>query len=238
MHRDPGHTWAVGAIANEHVLAHGGRWVPLNYRAQHQPWQPGDVVHDHAFTGAGWVPLPPGWRADPTGRHQFRWWTGRSWGSRVQTHGLQLDDPLAAAAPPQVPVFVPPHQMGTAWSPVSALLAIVDARNTMAWVLYGGFWLVVAIYSASTAAIEDDPRHLLLTATASLNILLFRLTGRTRSELNRRAARAVRRNLPYLVCGAIAAGGVWLGLHFDDPDLMLVFLSVALIALVFAWAFN
>jgi hypothetical protein len=50
---DSGRTWAVGAIANGYLLAQDGRWVSLNVRAHRAgSWQPGDVVNDHAFTGA------------------------------------------------------------------------------------------------------------------------------------------------------------------------------------------
>lgn len=202
------------------------------------PWQPGDVVNGHAFTGVGWVPLPWGWRNDPTGRHQFRWWTGTTWSSRVQTNGIQFDDPWmpATAATSVTPSLHPQATRGRVSVPEP--IGFFDVIDTIGWVLYGGFWLTVAIFSAAIAARENEPRYLLLTSTASLNILLFKLTGRTRSELNRRAGRAVKRNISYLVGGAIAAGSVWLGLHFDDQNLMIVFLFIAFVALVCAWAFS
>lgn len=239
MHGDSARNWAVGDIANGHVLAQGGQWVRLNQQTNHVgPWQPGDVVNEHAFTGAYWVPLPSGWWADPTGRHQFRWWTGSSWGSQVQTQGLQFDDPLLSV-PPLPPVTMSFHtQPAPVPAPARASLGLIDVVDKIAWCLYGGFWLVVAVFSAATAAQENEPRYLLLTSTASLNILLYKLTGRTRSELNKRARRAVKKKIPYLLCGAIAGGGVWLGLRFDDPNLILAFLFVALIVLLFAWAFS
>lgn len=32
--------------------------------------------------------LPPSWAPDPSGRHQYRWWDGRSWTSSVLTRGV------------------------------------------------------------------------------------------------------------------------------------------------------
>jgi Protein of unknown function (DUF2510) len=42
--------------------------------------------------GAGQA--PPGWNADPTGRHQHRWWDGQRWTSAVADQGVTADDPL------------------------------------------------------------------------------------------------------------------------------------------------
>ena len=85
------------------------------------------------------------------------------------------------------------HRRGRVLLPVRGSLRFVDALDTIAWVLYGGFWLVVAIFSATMAASENEPRYLLLTSTASLNIFLYKVTGQTRSDLNRRAAAQPRR---------------------------------------------
>jgi len=35
-----------------------------------------------------------GWRPDPTGRHEYRYWTGSSWSKRVSDKGTQSSDPL------------------------------------------------------------------------------------------------------------------------------------------------
>ena len=32
--------------------------------------------------------LPPGWHADPTGRHDYRWWDGAAWTSHVSDGGI------------------------------------------------------------------------------------------------------------------------------------------------------
>jgi hypothetical protein len=44
---------------------------------------------------------PEGWYPDPTGRHQLRWWTGRTWAAAVVDDGVQQFDPdfLTPGAP-------------------------------------------------------------------------------------------------------------------------------------------
>ena len=34
------------------------------------------------------------WAADPTGRHQYRWWDGATWTTNVATNGVVGQDPL------------------------------------------------------------------------------------------------------------------------------------------------
>lgn len=38
------------------------------------------------------------WYADPSGRHQYRYWDGASWTTHVADNGLQSDDPLTPSA--------------------------------------------------------------------------------------------------------------------------------------------
>jgi len=39
--------------------------------------------------------LPPAcWAADPTGRHQYRWWDGATWTTNVHDNGINGQDPL------------------------------------------------------------------------------------------------------------------------------------------------
>jgi hypothetical protein len=35
---------------------------------------------------------PPGWRADPTRRFEWRWWTGTAWSGHVASNGVQKVD--------------------------------------------------------------------------------------------------------------------------------------------------
>lgn len=39
---------------------------------------------------------PPGWHADPSGRHQFRYWDGSDWTEHVLDSGVAAEDPLPA----------------------------------------------------------------------------------------------------------------------------------------------
>ena len=47
----------------------------------------------------------PSWQADPSGRHELRWWDGQRWTDHVNDHGLTSADPLQPYTPPAV---VPP----------------------------------------------------------------------------------------------------------------------------------
>jgi len=40
--------------------------------------------------------VPSGWKADPTGRHQFRFWDGFKWTENVADSGVQATDPVSA----------------------------------------------------------------------------------------------------------------------------------------------
>jgi hypothetical protein len=45
----------------------------------------------------GAVPAPiaePGWKSDPRGRHEYRWWDGTTWTTLVADHGVTGNDPL------------------------------------------------------------------------------------------------------------------------------------------------
>ncbi len=40
--------------------------------------------------------VPPGWKADPTGRHQFRYWAGTQWTENVADNGEQSRDAVTS----------------------------------------------------------------------------------------------------------------------------------------------
>jgi hypothetical protein len=64
-------------------------------------WIPGSLYGDS--------PTPPplfGWYADPTGRHEERYWDGRHWSDRVADNSIRSDDPLS---PDNDPDSAPPH---------------------------------------------------------------------------------------------------------------------------------
>lgn len=224
---------AVGAIENGHVLtAHDG-WVRLNPHAPHAgPWRSGDVVGGHAFTGDQWVAMPSAWLPDPTGRHEFRWWTGQFWSQHALTNGRHSDDPMTS--PVSSPAKSPPVR------PLELLRSARDfwsSIRTVATVLYCGSWFLVALYSVSVAASEGNPRYLILTATASGNVFAYKL-NMTYSELKRQLTKEFKAKILFVAAGAVLAGGVWLSLHFDDPGVLGVTAAMVLIVLIFAWAFD
>ncbi|HTW18733.1 MAG TPA: DUF2510 domain-containing protein [Mycobacteriales bacterium] len=46
----------------------------------------------------GITPAAPAaqWAADPSGRHQYRWWDGSAWTEHVVTNGVSSQDPVSA----------------------------------------------------------------------------------------------------------------------------------------------
>lgn len=67
------------------------------------------------------------------------------------------------------------------------------------------------------------------------NYLIIWLTGKTKGELAMIVLRAINRWRYYVFSGALAAGGVALSVHFDDPDLLLVTVGVTMFTLTCAW---
>ena len=70
---------------------------------------------------------PPGWYADPSGRHEYRYWGGTGWTANVADGGVATTD-LSGFAPPTP---TPPHPAGP--SPVTA--AAAARRGRRRWVL-------------------------------------------------------------------------------------------------------
>lgn len=46
-------------------------------------------------TGSTTMSVPSGWKADPTGRHEFRYWDGEHWTENVADAGLQERDAVS-----------------------------------------------------------------------------------------------------------------------------------------------
>ena len=67
--------------------AHGGAGTPAARPAPAAPPPPPPPPVPPATGGS-----PPAWHPDPSGRFQYRWWTGAEWTSFVATHGqVQVD---------------------------------------------------------------------------------------------------------------------------------------------------
>lgn len=104
----------VGAVASgAPILPMGGApygapggYPPAQVPGGYPPGQP--VPGQPAPYGAPPVPGPPpaapapapapaseaGWKPDPKGAHQFRWWDGGAWTAQVADDGVTTDDPL------------------------------------------------------------------------------------------------------------------------------------------------
>lgn len=116
------------------------------------------------------------------------------------------------------------------WEAVNTFGKVADRLAFSGWVL---FWLSVAVWSAWTSYHDDEPRLLWLTATASANVFSYKLTGTSWREFKKRLTK-----LPYVICGVVAALGVWLSLRFDDPEVLKVTMIVVLIGLLVSWAIS
>lgn len=44
--------------------------------------------------------VPAGWFADPSGRHELRYWDGGIWTAHVSDHGAQSQDPISESSVP------------------------------------------------------------------------------------------------------------------------------------------
>jgi hypothetical protein len=81
---------------------------------------------------------PAGWLADPTGRHQHRYWDGTNWTDDVADRGATSVDPFSPAppaqsAPPPTAAAPPPAQAAppsTAAAPAPLRQAPVSAPRT------------------------------------------------------------------------------------------------------------
>lgn len=122
------------------------------------------------------------------------------------------------------------HKPTGFWDAVVTMGTVVDRLAFSGWIL---FWLAVAGWSAWIAYETNEPRVLWLTATASANVFSYKLTGTSWRELKKRLAK-----LPYVICGVVAAGGVWLSLHFNDPDVLKVTMIVVLFGLMVSYAIS
>jgi uncharacterized RDD family membrane protein YckC len=58
---------------------------------------------------------PPRWAADPTGRHQYRYWDGAAWTDQVSDNGAVSVDPPVANPTPTVPTEPATPPPATSW---------------------------------------------------------------------------------------------------------------------------
>jgi hypothetical protein len=78
-----------------YTTSQAGKTPGLPAQVGPEGWIPGSLY--------GNSPTPPplfGWYADPTGRHEERYWDGRHWSDRVADNSVRSDDPLYPDADP------------------------------------------------------------------------------------------------------------------------------------------
>jgi Protein of unknown function (DUF2510) len=92
--------WLAGLQAGPGETSPSGRspWrAPLGLP---QRWPTPTVAEPHVTLGespsAAQVNGPPGWRPDPTGRFEVRWWNGTTWTPHVMNGGYRITDPFTA----------------------------------------------------------------------------------------------------------------------------------------------
>ena len=98
---------------------------------------------------------PPGWRPDPTGRHEQRYWDGTRWTEHVSDDGQAALDPAAAAASPAEPIADTAVAPAPARHPlIAGLLSIiapgaghlyVGRRPQLGYVLLAAFVAAVVV---------------------------------------------------------------------------------------------
>lgn len=151
------------------------------------------------------------------------------WSEHARSNGHRFHDPLTVAAhPPQVAPMV------LSLKPRLGFWDVATKVSILGWVIV---WFAIAVGSAALAWQDHNPKWLWLTSTASANVFAYKLTGKSWREVQK-AFRAIAKPIPYVVFGAVAAGGVWLSLHFDEPDILTVTLFVALVGLLVSWVFT
>jgi hypothetical protein len=83
----------------------------------------------------------PGWQADPTGRHDHRYWDGSSWTDHVSDAGLASTDPYAPVAdagtgddaPVDVAPDTAPEAETPAWADPTTTLPAASTDPTATW---------------------------------------------------------------------------------------------------------
>jgi hypothetical protein len=124
------------------------------------------------------VAQPANWYADPTGRHQHRYWNGTEWTDQVADSGVTATDP--PLMPTAGPVLMPePGAPPAAWKPTPAGPR-PKAGRTFSWLAaVGGLVLAVGSFlNAFTLLGEDysyisDGRDGQLTLPAGIAVVVL-----------------------------------------------------------------
>jgi hypothetical protein len=94
-----GESQEVTKELRDELAALDARSAPVAPRAVNAasgpPAHPVDAVHQGAGAPGSASLAPPAWAADPTGRHQLRYWDGKAWTDHVADNGQESRDPTA-----------------------------------------------------------------------------------------------------------------------------------------------
>jgi Protein of unknown function (DUF2510) len=88
----------IGAASSPVSSARSGQQVHQQPITVHQGRRPptSSTTVDVEATKATINAAPAGWKSDPTGRYQFRYWDGGRWTDSVARSGIQSKDPVSA----------------------------------------------------------------------------------------------------------------------------------------------
>jgi hypothetical protein len=87
----------VGGVRTQQAVAQQtGQPVYQQPITVNQVFRPSAPQRTVAAAPAPTPTVPSGWKADPTGRHQFRYWDGFKWTENVADSGVQSTDPVSS----------------------------------------------------------------------------------------------------------------------------------------------
>jgi hypothetical protein len=86
--------FSTGGTATRTIRAPAGLTRTRTYRPKQRTSLGAAVAAAPTLTATATVPA--GWKADPTGRHQFRYWDGFQWTENVADAGAQSRDSVSA----------------------------------------------------------------------------------------------------------------------------------------------
>jgi hypothetical protein len=82
----------IGGVRTQQPVAQQTYQQPITVNQAFRPSAPQRTVLAPEPTPT----VPSGWKADPTGRHQFRFWDGFKWTENVADSGVQSTDPVSS----------------------------------------------------------------------------------------------------------------------------------------------
>ena len=93
----PGPTEVSGTFFSSGATSHSARST-LTLARPYRPKQRTSLEETRAYASAAEATptVPAGWKADPTGRHQFRYWDGFQWTENVADGGEQSRDAVSS----------------------------------------------------------------------------------------------------------------------------------------------